>query len=439
MRETQKVPRTDRKKKRRVVKKSEYKKARRIIREAPPKAEKKIVLTTEMIQNPKTGEIEKKKVYKLQEVIDPDRQKKLSKNLYIPKVAPPKERKYLRYIPPQFKDAKKRYENPNKYGDLSLYTKSRLLQIAKNKYGLTNALAKHLDKDDIQRYIKKRYKKADTFSDDDYLPKKIKLRQVEPIRNKQLTYIPDKGFNASLIYGKGNTLVGNSSPMGLLNPFEDLNIKLDANQKYKNVPRFGTFRKMSEKKHTEFLKGILPKEDMLSELITHLDIDDPKVLITLDDKQLTKLYKKTYKLSKKPDDERFVKKINFPKFKQNNSGNFGKPPIIKDTTGKPFIVGTRNISEIKSLMARRDKEFVGEDKFGLSRQEINLNKKKALKDWMINQNKGIRNYNKTHGSNLVLLSFQNIKKDIKEIMRQNLSTYEDAIDELISMNAYSGF
>lgn len=437
MRETRKVGRFHRDRKRRKAVKDKEKPARRIVRGDPPKKHKKVVATQEMVRNPKTGKMEYKDVYKVTEVRDPVRDKHLEKTLYIPKVAPEKERRYLRYVPPQFRDASKRYENPNRYGDLSLYKKSRIMQIAKDKYDLTDKLAKHLDKDDLIKYIKKRYKKADTFRDEDYLPQKIKLRKVEPIRTKHINYQPNRGFDASVTYGKGgaNNLIGHASLTK--SAFEDLNEKLDANPLYSNIPKFGQFRKMSEIKYKRFLEGKLPKEDMQSELLTHLKIEDPSIIITLDDKQLTKLYKKAYKMSKKPDEEKFSKSINFPKFKQNNSGNFGKAPVIRDPTGKPFIVGTRDINMMTSPISNPHQVYNTRDIFGESYEQIRLKEQKYLKDWMNNQNKEIRKYNKKmkHGQ-LDLLTFKEVKQEIEEIMKDELVPYEEAVKRITSTNAF---
>lgn len=155
MKKTQKVGRAHRDRKRRVAPKEKSKPTRRIVREPPPKKQKKVVSTQELVRNPRTGKMEYKDVYKVQEVRDPERDKKLEKTLYIPKVAPEKERRYLRSVPPQFRNATKRYNDPVKYGDLSLYKKARVMQIAKDKYDLTDKLSKHLDKDDLIRYLKK--------------------------------------------------------------------------------------------------------------------------------------------------------------------------------------------------------------------------------------------------------------------------------------------
>ena len=436
MKETQKVSRADRERKRRVAPKSKYKKARRIIREAPPKAEKKAVLTTEMVRNPNTGKMEKKEVYKLQEVKDPKREKKLAKNLYIPKEAPEKERRYLRFVPPQFRDATKRYENPNKYGDLSLYKKSRLMQIAKDKYDLTEALAKHLDKEDLQRYIKKRYKKADTFSDKDYLPTKIKLRKVEPIRDLNIKYDPNRGFDAVLSYGKGgsNAFTGETKPG--ISAFEDLNRKF---KKKKNIVPFGEYRKMNEKKYKKFMEGKLPIDEIQAELLTHLNILDPSIILTLDDKQLNKLYKKAYKLDQKKPDEKFSKQINFPKFKQTNSGNFSKAPLLTSPSGIPFVFDPKKNKALISPVARPYMAYDTEKVFGESARELQAKWAPKIKEWVIDQNERIKEYNKyvrrltpekrkaEKRELLEKTTAEQFKKNIKLVIQDQLIGYDEAV------------
>lgn len=434
MRETQKVGRAHRDRKRRVAPKDKSRAARRIVREPPPKKQKKVVATQELVKNPRTGNMEYKDVYKVQEVRDPERDRKLEKTLYIPKTAPEKERKYLRYVPPQFRDATKRYDNPAKYGDLSLYKKARVMQIAKDKYDLTDKLAKHLDKDDLIRYIKKRHKKADTFRDEDYLPTKIKMRKVEPIRKQPIEYQKKKGFDATIKYGKGsNNLTGNTKLSS--NAFQDLNRKLDTNPKYAGLARFGTFREMSEKKYNKFLEGNLPKDEMQSELLTHLSINDPSIIITLDDKQLSKLYKKTYKMSKKSNDERFSKTIHFPKFKQSNSGNFSKAPVIKDPTGKPFVLGQVDLRHIISPIARPNVDFDSRKIFGDSKEELKRQMAPVLGQWIKKQNDMIRAVNK-HKNKVLFdkLTLDTIKEDIKDIMKDQIVSYNDAVKILTSEN-----
>lgn len=342
MRETRKVGRVHRDRKRRKPVKEKEKPARRIVRGEPPKKHKKVVVTQELVRNPRTGKMEYKDVYKVSEVRDPRRDKKLEKTLYIPKVAPEKERKYLRYVPPQFRDATKRYENPNKYGDLSLYKKSRIMQIAKDKYDLTDKLAKHLDKDDLIKYINKRYKKADTFRDQDYLPKQIKLAKVEPIRKKRVVYKPSEDPNnplaGTLSYGK---LQYKGKKKGAMTPFETLNKEMDKRGNiFDEVPRFGTKRKMDPDVYKEFQKGNINPDILIAELVTHLDLpDDEKAnLHRLTDKQAKSLYKKAYKLSLKDEDVKFEKTIKFPKIKyQPNGGNFAKAPTFLDEVGKSHV------------------------------------------------------------------------------------------------------
>jgi hypothetical protein len=341
MRETRKVGRAQRDRKKRKAPKEKVKPARRIVRGEPPKKHKKVVATQELVRNPRTGKMEYKDVYKVSEVRDPKRDKKLEKTLYIPKVAPEKERRYLKYVPPQFRDATKRYDNPDKYGDLSLYKKSRLMQIAKDKYDLTDKLAKHLDKDDVIKYIKKRYKKADTFSDKDYLPKTIKLAKVEPVRPRKVVYIPSEDpenpLDGTLSYGK---LQYKGKLKGTMTPFETLNMELDKRQNFKKVPRFGTKRKMNPKVYADLKKGNIDPDVLIAELVTHLDLpDDEKAnLHRLTEKQAISLYKKAYKLNLKGDDVKFEKSIKFPKIQyQPNGGNFAQAPRFIDEIGKPHV------------------------------------------------------------------------------------------------------
>ncbi len=364
----------------RVAHVSKKKSGKRIVREAPPKQQNKIVVTQELVRDPTTGKAKYKDVYNVKKVDD----KKIDKNiLYIPKRAPEKERTYLRAVKPQFESVKRKYDNPDRYGTLEAYKKSRLLQIAKQNYGLSDKLSKHLDKADIIRYINKRYRLGDDLDEKKYLPSSIQLMKAEPVRTGEFEFFASRDPNdpsashlryktSGLTKGGHKTKVFefDARPTGATSTAEiyrqinqeiEDKIKIESSKKgleahaitdLRNMPRFGTHRSMDKDLYAEFQQKTADKGDLIREITTHINLpyEEKLKLHRLNEDQIGRLYKKMYKYSLKTDEEKFVKGFRFEKLQfQPNAPNYAKAPQLTDLTGKPNVVSRQTIPRAINL------------------------------------------------------------------------------------------
>jgi hypothetical protein len=334
-----KVPRRIREKmKRKPAKQSEYVRYK-IRREPPPKEEKKIVARQELIKDEKTGKAKYQTVYEVKNVPDDKFKKKLAKSLYIPKHPPPKEIRYYRDVKPQFKDIKIKYEDPSRYGDLRLYKKSRIIEIAKNKYGLPDKLAGKLDKDELVDFINFKFEGKDKV-DQKFAKTKIKLAKIEPIRGAAVTIKksqdPTKPYKKTIKYGALQQ-TGKKAESAE----EKLNAAVKANPNFRNVAPFGTYRKFDEHIYQAYKAGNVNLENLVDELVTHLNISDKEKLNLkyLAPDQIEKLYKKAYKQSTKGE-QAYEGKIFMPKLQYQRAPNFAKAPEFRDYTGKSHVVGS---------------------------------------------------------------------------------------------------
>jgi len=338
---SKKIPRVVRDRNRRIAVKRNDKMFAKIIREEPPKGSAKIVAREEMIKDPQTGKAKLQTVYEVKKEKNPHIKQNL---LYIPKVPPEKERKYLRKELPQFKNAPVRYPNVDKYGDLKSIKKNRLIEIAKNEYDLPDKLQKEFNKGEIIRFMKDR-SEGKIKSVHDYLPNKVRLAKIEPVRDKPILYQVDplNPLQSRIKYGN-KSLFGNQKKSA----FESMNQFIQANPKWRNIPLFGSTRKMDETIYQKFKSGTAGLDEVIGEIMLHIDLpDEERLKLTyLDKDQAEAIYKKMYKESLKPDSEKFNKPIRLPEFKMHNTPHLSKAPMIKDTLGKSHVVGTVPFPEV---------------------------------------------------------------------------------------------
>lgn len=336
-----KIARKDKDRKRRVaVKDNNYK--MKIVRKPPPQKQKKVIVRQELVKDPKTGKAEYKDVYEVKDVKDARIDKMLSKTLYIPHQAPPKPFKYLRQVKEPYKQDKKKYPEPKaKYGTLQSYKKNRLLEIAKDKYDLPEKLTKKLDKEEIIDFINFRYQGV-ANAENKFAKTKVKLAKIEPVRNKAVkiekSADPTKPYKKRITYGV-------MSQVGKIDKTAEelLNEAVKKNPKYKNIPAFGTYRKFDENIYNQFKAGNANLEDLVDELVTHLNIPESEKskLPFLQPHQIQKMYNKAYKQSqKKEETDRYEGKIYMPKLEYQRAPNFAKAPQFVDYTGKPHSVAS---------------------------------------------------------------------------------------------------
>ena len=324
---------------RKVVKsKGHYK--YKVVRKEPPKAEKKVVARQEIIKDEKTGKAKITTVYDIKDVQDDKMKKKLKNKLYIPYHPPPKEIRYKRDEKPQFKDVKIKYKDPSSYGSLSAYKKSQLIKIAKDQYGMGDKLAQNIDKDDIIKYINKKFAGKE-IRDENFLPTKLKLQRVEPVRKQPISYIRDPANPLKFEFYYGKKKIGVTDDPHTPK-FDQLNAKFQKDLTMKHVKPLGTSRKFSKKIHERFINGMAHPDELVSELMTHLDLPhDEKLKLThLPINEINKLYKKSYKQSLLPEDVRYQKPILFKKLHYAQSPSFAQPPLIKDPIGKLHVAGS---------------------------------------------------------------------------------------------------
>jgi hypothetical protein len=331
---SKKIPRIVRDRNRRQYVNKNEKTFASIIRDNPPKGKAKIISHEEMIKDPITGKTQLKTIYEVKKEknvhIRPD-------ILYIPTKPPEKERRYLRKENP-VRNKEIRYPNIDKYGDLSQMKKSRLIDIAKNEYDLTEKLQKEFSKDELIKFMKDR-SDGKIKSIHDYLPMKMRLAKIEPIRNKKVKYTVDKSnpLSTELFYGD-MSVKGDATKAA----FDKMNDLLKSNKKWKNVPLFGTTRPMNEVIYEQFLEGKAPLEQLVSQIILHADLPPNQKLnlMYLDKDQVGEIYKKMYKQSLKPESEKFSKPIRLPEFKMHNTPHLTKAPTFADPLRQTHIVGS---------------------------------------------------------------------------------------------------
>lgn len=335
---SKKIPRVVRDRNRRVAHNRKEKRFATIIREEPPKGKAKIISREEMIKDPQTGKAKLQTVYEVKKEKNPHLKPEI---LYIPKVPPEKERKYLRKELPQFKNPQIRYPNVDKYGDLKAIKKSRLIEIAKTEYDLNEKGVKYFDKDDLIKYLEDR-SKGKIKAPEQYIPNKVRLARIEPIRNEPIRFKidPSNPYNSQIAYGKisvsGNQ-VKRKSAVAVFNKM------LEKNPKWANVPKIGETRPFDETIHKQFMAGLAPTGALLSEIMLHTDLPDRQKtnLMYLEPAQLGKIYKKLYKASIKPEKEKFNQVIRLPEFDMTNVPKYAKAPKFKDPKGKSHVVGSK--------------------------------------------------------------------------------------------------
>lgn len=335
---SKKIPRVVRDRNRRMAVKRNDKMFAKIIREEPPKGKAKIIAREEMIKDPQTGKAKLQTVYEVKKEKNPHIKADV---LYIPKVPPEKERKYLRKELPQFKNAPVRYPNVDKYGDLKSIKKNRLIEIAKTEYDLNEKGAKYFDKDDLIKYLEDR-SKGKIKAPEQYMPNKVRLARIEPIRNEPIRFKidPVDPFNSQITYGKktvsGNKAAGETA-------VDVMNRTWASNRKWKNIPKIGETRQFDKRIHQQFVAGTASPEDLLSEIMLHTDLPDKQKtdLMYLDPDQLGKIYKKLYKTSLKPEQEKFKQVVRLPEFNMSNVPRYAKAPLFKDPKGDTHAVGTK--------------------------------------------------------------------------------------------------
>lgn len=375
-------------------------KGKQIIRTVPPTKEKKVFVTQELVKDPKTGKAKYVDVVKVK-----DQPRKSDGNvLYIPKVAPEKERRYLRAVKPQFEKIEKRYQDPSKWGTLEAYQKKRLLSIAKENYDLPDKLVKYMSKDDVIRFIKKRYKKGLSLDVERFMPREVKLQKVEPIRPGRITYRPSTDptdpFGGKLQYedvvkktqtiGKGKaqkkvqipeivTIEATGAGYDPKSLYANMNAEIDAyiqkekakgrgvkSHMYydvKGMQKFGEYRPMKADLYQQFKQGTAPKQRILAEIVTHIDLpyEDRIKLHTLNEKQVGKLYKKLYKHSTKKREEgqeemKYEEPFRFPEFKfQPNAPHYSSAPVLIDVVGEPHVASKKNIPKAMNIYEQYDK------------------------------------------------------------------------------------
>jgi hypothetical protein len=305
-----------------------------IVRSEGPQKERKIVVRKELVKDPETGKAVYKDIYDIKDIAVKDNKKVL----YIPKKMKPKEFKYLREEPPQFREAKFSFANPfEKYGDLNQYKKNTLIKIAKEQYGLKEGMAIKMDKEDVIKFMRDRWK-GKNIKESNFLKHKFKLGGVEPERNKEISYYTDVDGKFVFKYGKKSYKADDP----LRPKFEQINEKILANPKHKNIPLLGTTRPFDENLWIAFNEGRADKRDIASELMMHLKMDeDEKLKLPFyKDKTLFQLYKKAYKQSLKDDSTKFTEPFYLPSMHLQPSPGFSNPPYIKDELGKKWTVGT---------------------------------------------------------------------------------------------------
>lgn len=328
MKDSHKVPRHIKDKKKRKPAPQNYVYASRIVRKEPPKGEKKIIARQELIKDETTGKAKYHTVYEVKDSYDDKLKQKMKGKLYLPAQAPVKEFRYYRDPKPQFKDIKIKYDDPSRYGSLDAYKKSKLIQIAKDRYGLNDKMSSKLDKEEIIDFIQQKYQGQEK-PEKKYVKQKIKLAPLEPVRNSimKITPSPDPRYPYAkkIEYGVRS---GNRAIVGRADDSAEAQLL----RTYRHFAEpFGSYRKMDDALYNQFNQGNANLEEIIDELATHLDMPDSEKLklAYLTEKQLLKLYKKTYKLSLKEPEERFEGKVYFPKFEMQQASHIARAPQIK--------------------------------------------------------------------------------------------------------------
>jgi hypothetical protein len=310
-----------------------------IIREEPPKGKAKIIAREELIKDPATGKAKLQTVYEVKKEKNPHIRPNV---LYIPKVPPEKDRTYLRKENPVHHKGVK-YPNAEKYGDLNTIKKNRLIEIAKAEYDLNDKGVKNFNKEEVIKYLQDRSRgKIKTAKQ--YLPNKVRLARVEPIRKQPIVYKVDPldpySKKSQIMYG---AIKASGDAAKRESAADAFNRMLDANPKWKNVPKIGETRPFNAALHNKVIAGNADPDEILGEIMVHLDLPEEQKmnLIYLEPSQLNKIYKKLYKASKKPESEKFKQIVRLPEFEMTNVPKYAKAPIFKDPIGKPHVVGTK--------------------------------------------------------------------------------------------------
>ncbi len=381
----------DRRKRKKI---SDQYKGRKIVRGAPPTKEKKVLVTQQLVKDPKTGKAKYTDVISVK-----DAPRKSDGTLYIPRKMPEKERRYLRPVKPQFAEFQKKYPDPTRWGSLELYKKNRLLSIAKENYDLSENLAKHLSKDDIIRYIKKRHREGAALDEGRYLPREMKLMKVEPYRGTaDIKYRPSKTADEpfagtfEMDFGKRKIWddpIYNKKTKKWVKKKKEVNLKFVAKGRgtdpesiqknlddqikgflkqedtkgggaktqiyrtLRDMPKLGETRIMDKDIYNRFKTGAHTRREILTEVATHIDLplEERMKLNLMTDDQLERLYKKAYKQSlKKVEEGRYERPFRFEKpYYEPNSPHFGTPPEMISRANKPLMVSKEALQQTKAF------------------------------------------------------------------------------------------
>ena len=110
-----------------------------------------------------------------------------------------------------------------------------------------------LEMDEVIKYMKDRTA-SKIKTADQYLPNKVRLARIEPVRSKAIEYKIDQNdpFNSELKYGKYKTK-GNAATKE--SAADILNKVITQNPNWTNIPKIGDTRKFSNYIHSRFVQG----------------------------------------------------------------------------------------------------------------------------------------------------------------------------------------